>query len=43
MRTQRLIDVMDHGDVLDVVQRIALELAASCRRFSIFSMPASVR
>ena len=41
---QRLVDVVDDGDVLDVVERVALEqagLASACS--SSFSVPASVK
>ena len=41
---QRLIDVMDDGDVLDVVERIRISAGRRrAARCSIFSMPASVR
>jgi hypothetical protein len=44
MRLQRIVDVMDHGDVFDVVERLALEQAVASRsRFSILSVPSSVK
>ena len=43
VRAQRLIDVVHDRDVLDVVERIRLELAGIAQPVSIFSMPVSVR
>jgi hypothetical protein len=42
VRLQRLIDVVDDGDVLDVVERLALEQAGIAQQVSSFSMPSSV-
>jgi hypothetical protein len=39
VRAQRLVDVVDDRDVLDVVERLALQQAGSAAAFSIFSVP----
>jgi hypothetical protein len=43
VRAQRLVDVVDDGDVLDVVERLALEQPGLAQQLSIFSLPASVK
>ena len=42
VRAQRLVDVVDDGHVLDVVERFALELAGGAQPLLKLSMPASV-